>query len=227
MVGAVEWCQVHLEDGWHEMTVGRVAPLGPALRADHRAGRTCLAWGDAVICAGLAGAGAFWWRMAVTAGQGGLGHQTRRVVVLGDGAAWIWQRAAHFLGGAGIVVVEILDIFHADAHRWALGRAASATPAVFAAPAASATLAAWVEPLKGALYERGAPAVLDALAARTPRPPDPAAAEVLRRERASFADNAARMAYPGFVAPQVPIGAGAVESLYKTVLEAISFSNRC
>src|SRR5207248_10980932 len=148
-------------------------------------GRTYLAGGAAVICAGLEGAEDFWWRVFVTAARGGWGQQTRRVVVLGDGAEWIWIRAAHFVGGAGIAVVEILDIFHAYEHLWEAGRA------VFAAPDA---LAAWVEPLKDALYEQGAPAVLAALDALTP--PDPAAAEVLRRERAYFADNAARLDYP-------------------------------
>jgi len=99
VVVAVDGCQVHLEDAWHEMKVGRAAPLGPALRTDHRAGRTYLAWGTAAICAGLEGAEECWWRVAVTAWRAGLGQQTRRVIVLGDGAEWIWNRAAHFLGG--------------------------------------------------------------------------------------------------------------------------------
>jgi hypothetical protein len=206
---AVDGCPVHLDDAWHEIKVGRVAPLGPALRSDQRSGRTSLAWGEAAICAGLESAEEFWWRVFVTAARGGWGQQTRRVVVLGDGAEWIWTRAAHFVGGAGIAVVEILDIFHAYEHLWEAGRA------VFAAPDA---LAAWVEPLKDALYEQGVAPVLTALDALTP--PDPAAADVLRRERAYFADNAARLDYPRFVAQQLPIGSGAVESLCKTLIEA-------
>jgi hypothetical protein len=209
VVVAVDGCQAHLEDGWHEIKVGRVAPLGPARHTDPRTGRTYLGSGAAAVCAGLESAEEFWWRVFVTACRGGWGQQTRRVVVLGDGAEWIWTRAAHFLGGAGIAVVEIVDIFHAYEHLWAAGRA------VFTAPEA---LAAWAEPLKDALYEQGAPAVLAALGALTP--PDPAAAEVLRRERAYFADNAARMDYPRFVAQQLPIGSGAVESLCKTLIQA-------
>jgi len=221
MVVAVDGCQVHLQDAWHEMKVGRAAPLGPALRTDHRAGRTYLAWGTAAIGAGLEGAEECWWRVAVTAWRAGLGQQTRRVIVRGDGAEWIWNRAAHFLGGPGIVVIEILDLFHAYEHLWAAGRA------VFDAPDA---LTAWAEPLKDALYEEGAPAVLAALDALVP--PGPAAADVLRRERAYFADNAARMDYPRYadnaarmdypryVAAQLPIGSGAVESLCKTLIEA-------
>jgi hypothetical protein len=209
VVVAVDGCQVHLDDAWHEIKVGRVAALGPALHTDHRTGRTALAWGAAAICAGLEGAEDFWYRVYATACRGGLGQQTRRVVVLGDAAEWIWNRAAQFVGGAGITVVEIVDIFHAYEHLWAAGRA------VFAVPEA---LAGWVEPLKDALYAQGAPAVLTALDALVP--PDPAAAEALRRERAYFADNAARMDYPRFMAHQLPIGSGAVESLCKTLIEA-------
>jgi hypothetical protein len=209
VVVAVDGCQVHLDDGWHEMKVGRVAPLGPALQTDHRSGRTYLAWGAAAICAGLESAEEFWYRVFVTACRGGLGQQTRQVVVLGDGAEWIWHRAASFVGGPGIVVIEIVDIYHAYEHLWAVGRAVCATPEA---------CAAWVEPLKDALYARGAEAVLAALDAL--EPPTPVAAEVLRTTRAYFADNAARMDYPRVVAQQLPIGSGAVESLCKSLIEA-------
>jgi hypothetical protein len=208
---AVDGCQVPLDDGWHEMKVGRVAPLGPTVQTDHRSGRTYLAWGAAAICAGLESAAEFWYRVFVTACRGGLGQQTRRVVVLGDGAEWIWHRAAHFVGGPGIVVIEIVDIYHAYEHLWALGRAVCATPEA---------CTAWVEPLKDALYERGAEAVLAALDALEREPLTPVAAEVLRTTRAYFADNAARMDYPRFVAQQLPIGSGAVESLCKSLIEA-------
>ncbi len=133
------------------------------------------------------------------------------MVVLGDGAEWIWARAAHFLGGPGVAVVEVLDIFHAYEHPWDAGCAA------FEAPEA---LAAWAEPLEDALYAEGAPAILAALDALAARPLGPVATEVLRREHAYFADNAARMDYPRFVAQRLPIGSGAVESLCKTLIEA-------
>ena len=209
VVVAVDGCQVHLDDAWHEIKVGRVAPLGPARRTDQRSGRTYLAWGTAAICAGLEGAEDFWWRVYVTACRGGWGQQTRRVVVLGDGAEWIWNRAADFVGGPGITLVEIVDIFHAYEHLWEVGRAVFDTPAA---------LSAWVEPLKDALYTHGVAPVLAALDALTPH--DPASAESVRRERAYFADNAARMDYACFVAHELPIGSGAVESLCKTLIEA-------
>jgi hypothetical protein len=208
VVVAVDGCQVPLDDGWHEMKVGRVAPLGPAVQHDARSRRTFLAWGPSVCCAGLESAEEFWYRVYVTACRGGLSQQTRRVVVLGDGAEWIWNRAAHFVGGPGVEVVEIVDIYHAYEHLWVVGRALFATPEA---------VRAWVEPLKDALYTQGAPAVLAALDALVP--PD-AAADLLRTTRTYFADNAARMDYPRFVAQQLPIGSGAVESLCKSLIEA-------
>jgi hypothetical protein len=154
VVVAVDGCQVPLDDGWHEMKVGRVAPLGPALRHDARSGRTFLAWGPSVCCAGLESAEDFWSRVYVTACRGGLSQQTRRVVVLGEGAAWIWTRAAHFVGGPGVAVVEIGDLYHAYEHLWAVGRALWDTPEA---------VSAWGAPLKDALSTQGAPAVLAAL----------------------------------------------------------------
>jgi hypothetical protein len=79
-------------------------------------------------------------------------------------------------------------------------------------------LSAWGAPLKDGLYTQGAPAVLAALDALVP--PDAAAADLLRTTRASFAENAARMDYPRFLAQQLPIGSGAVESLCKSLIEA-------
>src|SRR5437764_6827878 len=88
-------------------------------------------------------------------------------------------------------------------------------PSFFATPEA---VSAWVEPLKDALYTQGASAVLAALDVLVPS--DTAAADLLRTTRAYFADNAARMDYPRFVAQQLPIGSGAVESLCKSLIEA-------
>lgn len=149
----------------------------------------------------------FWYRVYARACRGGLGRATRRVVVLGDGAPGIWLRAAPFRGGPGVEVIEIVDIYHAYEHLWAVARAVFET---------DAAVAAWVEPLKDRLYEAGAPAVLralDALAA-----PTPAAAAVVRTTRDYFAEHTTRMDYPRFVAQRLPIGSGAIESLCKSLI---------
>lgn len=170
LVVEVDGVQAPLRDGWHELKVSRVAPLGPELRTDPASGRTHLALGPSGYGAGLEPAEACWWRTYGAACQHGFGAWVRTVVVVGDGAEWIWAAAPRFLGGAGAEVVEIVDIYHAYEHLWTVGNAVfgPGTPAA----------AAWVEPLKDRLYTEGAPAVLAALAALLP--PDAAAAEEVR-----------------------------------------------
>ena len=43
----------------------------------------------------------------------------RRIVVLGDGARWIWKAAAEQFGDR----IEIVDWYHASEHVWAIARA--------------------------------------------------------------------------------------------------------
>ncbi len=122
----------------------------------------------------------------------------RPVVVLGDGAPWIWALAAEHFGER----VEIVDWYHATEHLWALGKAlwGEDTPAT----------RRWVEAAKAVLWERGADALLADW--RSLRPTTADAAEALRRERGYFATNAGRMRYPHYRARGLPIGSGAVES---------------
>lgn len=92
LVVEVDGCQVHLDDAWHEMKVGVVGPLGPATRLDEQTGRRTLVPGPASYCAGVEPAEGFWYRVYAAACGRGLGTRVvSRVVVLGDGADWIWH----------------------------------------------------------------------------------------------------------------------------------------
>jgi hypothetical protein len=207
----VDGVLVHQEAGWQEMKVVTVAPLGPDLHPDPDSGRTYLAWGPASYGVGVEEAEDFWWRVYVEAVRRGLGTAAvRTVVVLGDGARWIWPRARAFLGLPGVEVVEIVDIYHAYTYLWAVGNALYGT--------GSPGAAAWVAPLKDDLYEQGAAPVLAALAALTP--PTEEAGRAIVDAQTYFTQNAARMAYPQFVARHLPIGSGAVESACKGLVEA-------
>jgi hypothetical protein len=208
---AVDGVQVPHQQGWHEMKVGTLAPLGPGVQVEATTGRTHLAWGEASYCAGAEEAEAFWYRVYAEACRRGLGTPAvRTVVMLGDGAEWIWHRAAQFLGGPGVEMVEIVDIYHAYDYLWDVG------DAVFGAGSGAAV--GWVQPLKDRLYEQGAAPVLAALAALTP--PTAEAAEAIRRAAGYFATQAARMDDPRFVARQFPIGSGAVEGTCKALIAA-------
>jgi len=213
LVVEVDGVHVHAGGDWHELKVGLVAPLGPATRTVQETGRVALTLGRQSACAGFETAALFWYRSYVAACQRGLqAPALALVVVLGDGADWIWRYAWQFLGRRGIEVVEIVDIFHAWGHLWTVANA------VFGAGTAQA--AAWAEPLKGRLLDAGPAPILTALAALTPTVSGTDAAEEVRKARGYFTDHADRMAYPRFVARQLPIGSGGVESACKTLIQA-------
>jgi hypothetical protein len=217
LVVEVDGVHVHAGGDWHEMKVGLVAPLGPATRTVTETGRVALTLGRQSACAGFETAALFWYRVYVAACQRGLGLPgLALVVVLGDGAGWIWNYAWQFLGRRGVEVVEIVDIFHAWGHLWTVANA------VFGAGTPAATV--WAAPLKVALLDTGPAPVLVALADLAPDADGPAAgtkaAEEVRKAHDYFTEHAARMNYPRFVARQLPIGSGAIESTCKTLIQA-------
>ena len=206
----VDGAQVHLDDDWHEAKVGLAAPLGPTTTTDSESGRETLAMGKPSYCAGFESAETFWYRVYVEACRQGLGSVgLALIVVLGDGADWIWRYASRFLAIGTAQIVEIVDIDHAWEH---LGTVATAVFGHGSSPAL-----AWLEPLKQQLLEQGTAPILAALADLTPA--DPPAAEEVRKAIGYFTTHAARMDYPRFVARCLPIGSGAVESACKTLIE--------
>jgi len=208
---AVDGVQAPQRDAWHEMKVGTFAPLGPGLRVDAETQRTHLAWREASYGAGGEEAEVFWWRIYAEACRRGLGTPRVRTVVLrGDGAEWIWQRARHVPRVRGVELVEIVDIYHVYEYLWAVGNA------VFGA--GSARDAGWVQPLKDRLYEQGAAPVLAALQALTPA--TDAAADAVRVAIGDVTTHAARLDDPCFVARPLPIGSGVVESTCKVLIAA-------
>jgi hypothetical protein len=208
----VDGVHVPLERSWNEMKVGVVAPLGPATETDPESGRERLVVGPQSACAGFEEAATFWYRVYAEACRRGLGLPSLALVVLlGDGADWIWRYGRQFLALKGVELVEIVDLYHAVEHLWTVAHA------VFGA--SSPRAAAWVAPLKGALQTEGVGPVLAALAALAPGAGTEAAEEV-RKARGYFTTNAARMAYPRFLARQLPIGSGAVECACKTLVQA-------
>ncbi|HEX2187130.1 MAG TPA: ISKra4 family transposase [Chloroflexota bacterium] len=208
---AVDGVKVHTDGDWHEMKVGVVAPLGPATRTDADTGWVCQTLGPQTVCAGLEPAPMFWWRVYCEARRRGLGAATViLIVVLGDGADWIWRPAARFLHLGWAELVEIVDIYHAWEHLWTVGNAVYGT--------GTDAAAAWVVPLKRRLLEEGVSPVLAALARLEPASTD--AADEVRKATDYFTEHAARMDYPTFLAQQLPIGSGVVESANKTLITA-------
>ena len=113
LVVEVDGVLVRERGAWHEAKVARVAPLGPATRTDPESGREQLALGPSSYAIGYEDADASWARAAREAYRRGLGRGVGTVVVLADGADWIWRQGRTQLAPPGVAVVEIVDFFHA------------------------------------------------------------------------------------------------------------------
>ena len=208
---AVDGCMVHVDGGWHEAKVAVCAPCGPEAETDPDTGRKRLALGQQHFAVGLEDAEHFWYRSyALAVAQGLGGARVRRVVTLGDGAAWIWKHAEEFFAVPGVDVTEIVDVWHARQYVWKVGNA------VFGQGSPAA--AAWAEPLCQALLEEGAAPVLAAIGQLAPE--DGASAKEVRLGLEYFGENASRMRYPEFAAAGLPMGSGMVEGACKQVVQA-------
>ena len=194
-------------DGWHEVKLGLVGgqvegelrlpsyvaarasaeQFGPRLLAEaaRRGALEIIAWQGAVTGRGLA--------------------VLPTVVVLGDGAVWIWNLAAEHFGQR----IEIVDYYHATEHLWTLARAFYGE--------GTAKAKRWAQRQCRRLLTRGPGPLLRALGAIKARSAESTA--VLRRERAYFRANAARMAYPTLREQGLPIGSGAIESEAKRLVQ--------
>jgi hypothetical protein len=131
-------------------------------------------------------------------------HLAREVIVIGDGAPWIWQVAAKHFGGA----VQIVDFFHAAQHL------ASVAEVRFGVGNAEGQ--AWVNARCEELQTTGVETVLAHLKAW--KPTKQAHKELRRVTYMYFFDNAERMQYPVFLAKGYHIGSGVVEATCKHVV---------
>jgi hypothetical protein len=229
LVAEVDGVQVRFLDGWHEAKVGEIAgcrvgnglpdsdPTArpPVLLApSYVASRAPVGQFGPLFLAEAVRRGALtivdWTQPADTDPRlrlvgPGEAH-LRPVVVLGDGAPWIWGLAADHFGAER---TEIVDYWHVTEHVWNVARA------LYGDSPEQAD--AWAEAWCVDLLEHGPEPWLAAL--RSAEPPDATAAEVVRIERGYFTTNVARMAYPTFRARGLPIGSGAVESAAKHVVQ--------
>jgi hypothetical protein len=210
LVAETDGVMVRFLKEWHEIKVGVVggwqvdaAGTGRLLAPSYVAAREASA-----ACADRLG--------AEVARRGGLAvvgwhgqHQgvaeLRTVIVLGDGAKWIWSTVASQFG----TVREIVDFFHACEHLTTLSGVLYG--------AGSAAAQAWATEQRATLRTKGVDAVLPHLAA----PPGLAAEALatLRTEQGYFRTNQARMQYHTFVEQGLPIGSGAVESSANHVIQ--------
>ena len=198
---------VRFQDGWHEVKVGLVAGWadGHVQQPSYVAAREpAEAFGPRLLTeAARRGA------LEIIGWEGGGSGRGLAVLppvlVLGDGAPWIWNLAGEQFGAR----TEIVDYYHAAEHVWTLARA------LHGAGTEAAT--AWARAHCTVLYEQGGSALRRRL--QRTRGTTPEAREALRLERGYFRTNADRMDYPALRARGLPIGSGAIESAARHVVQ--------
>ena len=146
---------------------------------------------------------AFGQRVYVAAVAAGL-ETAREVVVLGDGAEWIWNLAAEHFHGA----TQILDFYHAAEHIWQL------VPVLYGEGSLQGKR--WAAERCRQLKEQGPKGLLRSLARQ--KPTTAAGREAVRVALGYFRSHRQRMDYPGFRARGLMIGSGPVEAACKVVV---------
>jgi hypothetical protein len=197
---------IHHLDGWHEMKVAvcyEVERQPPTPKQPEGVLRLI----DPTYLATQAEAREFGKAVWVEAAKRGV-EQAQELVILGDGAAWIWNIADSQFGPYRRV--EIVDWYHATQHVWTVGRALYGE--------STQATREWVEARLKQLWEGDFDAMLKefkaAVAFRS------SATETVTDECAYFETNRARMRYAEFRAGGYQIGSGSVESACKRVVAA-------
>jgi hypothetical protein len=135
---------------------------------------------------------------------GWLGSHTV-VVIVGDGAEWIWNRAAWFIHRC-----EILDFWHAMEHAWEFARLRFGE--------GSTQADQWVRQIGVDLKAGKVEQVIARLKRLRPKSPQlRASLDSLIRY---YSENASRMKYDEYLRLGYGIGSGAVESAHKQVAHA-------
>jgi hypothetical protein len=128
------------------------------------------------------------------------------VVIVGDGAEWIWKRAADLFPSR----CEILDFWHAVEHAWEFARLHFGE--------GSKRGDRWARRLAQDLKQGKVDEVIVRL--RTFRPKTPEAGKKLTELIRSYVSNRPRMHYDEYLRLGYGIGSGAVESAPKQVVHA-------
>jgi hypothetical protein len=130
--------------------------------------------------------------------------RAEKKVVMGDGAAWIWNLAEQYFPGA----IQIVDLYHARQHLWELARKLH--------PNDEVNQKRWMMVQQRRLDEGKIEKLVLTL-----RSIDTANAEVgekIRTEADYFERNAERMRYPTFRGQHLFVGSGVIEAGCKTVI---------
>ena len=183
-------------DAWREVKIGALFHARPGSDGKPVRGITRY-FGD------LIDAETFGWRWYADAVAMGL-EQARRVIVIGDGAAWIWNLAdIHFPGA-----IQIVDWYHAIERLWTVANACFGE--------GESEACAWVETCKKLLRASRVESVIEKLLALRAR--SKKTRKMLQDAAGYFRKNADRMRYRRYRRQGLFIGSGVVEAGCKHIV---------
>jgi hypothetical protein len=186
--------------GWREIKTGCVYTTRAqrARRAPHQ--RT-LRMEQPSYGAALAEAQPFGWQLYVEAARRGVA-QSDEVIVIGDGAHWIWNLAEMYFPDA----TQIVDWYHATQYVW------NAATAIFGEGHPTRTI--WAQQQLDALWDGRIDDVLMALQAQVE------VGAAVDDALSYYTTQRARMNYPAYRARGLQIGSGTIESTCKQLVSA-------
>jgi hypothetical protein len=191
----------HIHDaGWKELKTGCVYTTRthvPRKRPDQLEIR---AEAQSYVAA-LADAERFGWQLWAEACRRGVRKETE-VVVIGDGAHWIWNLATEHFPEA----TQIVDWYHASQYIW------NAAATIYGEGSDLRT--PWAQRQLDALWDGRVADVLQALA------PHQAQGEAVSAAVSYYTTHQARMDYPAYRARGLQVGSGPVESACKQLVSA-------
>jgi len=206
---SVDAAKAHVDGAWHDI---KVATFARGERAVFREPDGCLRIGfdtpqETQYLAVQEQAEAFAQRVYVWAL--GLGAERAELVVLGDGAEWIWKLASSHFSDAP----QILDFYHASEHLWEIARAGFGTE--------SPEGEAWAEACCRKLEAEGPRGLLSGLRElrrERGREMSPEMRRAVLHEVQYFRRHRSRMQYPAYRREGMMIGSGPVEAGCKRIV---------
>lgn len=179
-------------EGWKELCVGAVYEVIPCRPSKHRRADAVRATTLSYVAELGQEREAFGWQLYAEAMR--RGAATRELVVIGDGAAWLWSLAdLHFPEAT-----RILDWFHATEYVWGAAKVLWGE--------AEGKRTRWAERQLRALWKGRVGAVIGELERHG------TAGKAVREAATYFTNQQDKMDYPRYRARGLPIGSGAIES---------------
>ena len=202
-------CHTNSPDGWHEVKVGCVYRDYPQYGENTVSSVRQSSIRYVASRGNAAHFGAEWFDLARHSGVYTEPLSSEEVVVIGDGAAWIWNLAGEYFPGA----VEIVDYMHAKSHLYDLAKQAFGEDD-------SESIEKWVETTDSFLYEGNTAELVGRI--RSLGGQNDGISERVEREVGYFQKHRERMQYKAFRGKGYQIGSGVIESACKHVV-----SERC